>query len=291
MKQAGTALKWAVREMERRYRLLAACNTRHLDAYNRLLDADRSLVEKAVASIPVRGAWEKFEAVPLPYVIIIVDELADMLLTAGQDTEEQIARLAQKARAVGLHLVLATQRPSVDVLTGSIKANFPARIAYRVASKIDSRTILDASGAERLLGAGDMLYRQPGGARLQRIHGAWVAEDENMRVVNWLKNQARAEYDKAVLADPPEAPADEVDEFGAIAANDPVYRKAVGLIVATKQASTSFLQRRMRLGYSRAARIIDQMEQDGIVGPADGARPRQVLVSDDYVRKLDLPAE
>ncbi len=291
MKQAGNALKWAVREMERRYRLLAACNTRHLDAFNKIAENSPSTVEKAIQTIPARGEGEKYEAKTLPYVIIVVDELADMLMTTGQETEEAIARLAQKARAVGIHLVLATQRPSVDVLTGSIKANFPARIAYRVASKIDSRTILDASGAERLLGAGDMLYRQPGSARLQRVHGAYVSEDENLRVVQWLKGQAKAEYDKSILEDPPD-PAAADDEGGSdFASNDPMYEKAVRLVVATGQASTSFLQRRMRLGYSRAARIIDQMEQDEVIGPADGSRPRQVLVDSDFLSRLDQKAE
>jgi S-DNA-T family DNA segregation ATPase FtsK/SpoIIIE len=219
--------------------------------------------------------------------VIVVDELADLLMTTGNETEECIARLAQKARAVGIHLVLATQRPSVDILTGAIKANFPARIAFRCASKIDSRTILDASGAERLLGAGDMLYRPPGSARLVRVHGAFISEDECLNLVAWLKSQARCEYDKSVLEDPQEngeqgEPGDGSDGF-----SDPVYRQAVRLVVATGQASTSFLQRKMRLGYSRAARIVDQLEEDGIVGPADGAKPRQLMVGPEYLERMD----
>lgn len=291
MKQAANALRWAVREMERRYRLLASCNTRHLDHFNKLVLQDATVVEKAIQTIH-RQEGEKYEAKVLPYIVIVVDELADMLMTTGQETEEAIARLAQKARAVGIHLVLATQRPSVDVLTGSIKANFPARIAYRVASKIDSRTTLDASGAERLLGAGDMLYRQPGSARLQRVHGAYVSEEENLRVVTWLQGQAKAEYDKSILDDPPDPSTEgEAGETGDLAANDPMYRKAVRLVIATGQASTSFLQRRMRLGYSRAARIVDQMEQDGIVGPADGSRPRQILVDSEFLERMDQEDE
>ncbi|MCE5246008.1 DNA translocase FtsK 4TM domain-containing protein [bacterium] len=287
MKQAGNALKWAVREMDRRYRLLAACNVRHLDAFNKLVAASPSTVAKAIQTIPARAESESYEAAHLPYVVIVVDELADMLMTTGQEVEEAIARLAQKARAVGIHLVLATQRPSVDVLTGSIKANFPARIGFRVASKIDSRTILDASGAERLLGAGDMLYRQPGSARLQRVHGAFVSEDENLRVVQWLKAQGKADYDKSILEDPPEEAGAEGADGDVDMTNDPMYRKAVRLVVSTGQASTSFLQRRMRLGYSRAARIIDQMEREGIIGPADGSRPRQVLVESEFLERMD----
>jgi len=216
--------------------------------------------------------------------VIIVDELADMLMTTGQEAETAIARLAQKARAVGIHLVLATQRPSVDVLTGAIKANFPARIAYQVAQRVDSRTILDANGADKLLGRGDMLYRPPGSSRLLRLHGAFLSEDEVLRLVAWLKSQAEARYDESVLEPPPDEAADETGGSGA--ARDPAYRKAVELVIRTGQASTSFLQRKMQLGYSRAARIVDQMEEDGIVGPQQGSKPRQVLVGPDYLDRL-----
>lgn len=290
MKQAANALKWAVREMDRRYRLLASCNVRHLDAFNRLVETDPEGLGKAIAGIPRHGEGEVFEARRVPYLVIVVDELADLMMTTGAETEEAIARLAQKARAVGIHLVLATQRPSVDVLTGTIKANFPARIAYRVASKIDSRTILDASGGERLLGAGDMLFRPPGSARLLRIHGAYISEEEGLRMLAWLKGQAKAEYDKSVIEDPPE-PAAEGEEGEDIGSNDPLYRQAVRLVISSGQGSTSFLQRRMRLGYSRAARIIDAMEQDGILGPPDGSRPRQILVDTSYLERMDQEDE
>jgi S-DNA-T family DNA segregation ATPase FtsK/SpoIIIE len=285
MQRAGNGLKWAVREMERRYRLLASCNVRHLDSYNRLVQRSPETVEQAIEGIPPRNG-EKFDAEPLPYVVIVVDELADMLMTTGQDVEEAIARLAQKARAVGIHLILATQRPSVDVLTGAIKANFPARIAFRVASKIDSRTILDASGAERLLGAGDMLYRHPSSSRLLRVHGAWISEEESLRLVEWLKGQARAEYDKSVLEDPPEATGDGGAGLAGDA-EDPLYRQAARLVITAGQGSTSFLQRRMKLGYSRAARIVDQLEDNGILGPADGSKPRQVLVGHEFLERMD----
>ena len=290
MRLATNALKWGVREMERRYRLLASCNVRDLEGFNRHVEEDPHAVRKAIESIPRRGEGERFEAKTLPYIVVVVDELADLMMTTGHEAEEAIARLAQKARAVGIHLVLATQRPSVDILTGTIKANFPARIGFRVASRIDSRTILDASGAERLLGQGDMLFRLPGSSRLQRVHGAYVSEEEDLRIVRWLQTQAKAEYDKSVLEDQP----DPASENGggtteAFNPNDPVYRDAVRLVVQSGQASTSYLQRRMKLGYSRAARIIDQMQEDGIVGPPDGSKPRQILVETDYLERLDDP--
>ncbi|UCF66380.1 MAG: hypothetical protein JSV80_11345 [Acidobacteriota bacterium] len=285
MALAANALRWAVREMERRYRLLASCNVRHIHQFNKLVQREPEYVIQAIESIPHKGS-QKYEASKLPFVVIVVDEMADLMMVTRQDTEEAIARLAQKARAVGIHLVLATQRPSVDILTGTIKANFPARIAYRVFSKIDSRTILDSSGAERLLGAGDMLHRQPASARLLRIHGAFLSSEESLRVVAWLKKQAKADYDRSVLEESTsDVEGDDVGSTGA--SNDPMYAKAVRLVVATGQASTSFLQRRMRLGYSRAARIIDEMEACGIIGPADGSKPREVLVGPEFLDRLD----
>ncbi|MCU0224023.1 MAG: DNA translocase FtsK 4TM domain-containing protein [Acidobacteria bacterium] len=290
MRLATNALKWGVREMERRYRLLASCNVRDLEGFNRHVEEDPDAVRKAIESIPRRGEGERFEAKPLPYIVVVVDELADLMMTTGHEAEEAIARLAQKARAVGIHLVLATQRPSVDILTGTIKANFPARIGFRVASRIDSRTILDASGAERLLGQGDMLFRLPGSSRLQRVHGAYVSEEEDLRIVRWLQTQAKAEYDKSVLEDQPDSGADSGGgSTEAFNPNDPVYRDAVRLVVQSGQASTSYLQRRMKLGYSRAARIIDQMQEDGVVGPPDGSKPRQILVETDYLERLNDP--
>ncbi len=290
MRLATNALKWGVREMERRYRLLASCNVRDLEGFNRHVEEDPEGVRKAIESIPRRGEGERFEVKTLPYIVVVVDELADLMMTTGHEAEEAIARLAQKARAVGIHLVLATQRPSVDILTGTIKANFPARIGFRVASRIDSRTILDGSGAERLLGQGDMLFRLPGSSRLQRVHGAYVSEEEDLRIVRWLQTQAKAEYDKSVLEDQPEPASENGGGLGeAFNPNDPVYRDAVRLVVQSGQASTSYLQRRMKLGYSRAARIIDQMQEDGVVGPPDGSKPRQILVETDYLERLNDP--
>ncbi len=286
MKLASNALRWAVREMDRRYRLLAACNVRHLNAFNRKVDNDLDSVVKAIESIPSRGDGDAFQAKRMPYIIIVVDELADMLMTTGQEVEDAIARLAQKARAVGIHLILATQRPSVDVLTGAIKANFPARIAFRVASKIDSRTIIDAAGADKLLGAGDMLYRPPGSSRQIRVHGAWISEQEGLRLVAWLKKHAKVEYDKSVLKDPPvEAGSDADPSSGA--SEDPMYRQALRKVISEGHGSTSFLQRKLKLGYSRAARIVDQMEEDGILGPQDGSRPRKCLVGTDFLERMD----
>jgi S-DNA-T family DNA segregation ATPase FtsK/SpoIIIE len=285
MQRAANAFKWAVREMERRYKVLAACNVRHLDAYNRKVDQQPAAVERAMESLA--GSDGKVPpAERMPYVVIVVDELADMLMVTGQDVELAIARLAQKARAVGIHLILATQRPSVDVLTGAIKANFPARIAFQVATKIDSRTILDASGAESLLGSGDMLYRPPGSSRLIRVHGAWISEDEGIRIVDWLKQQADANYEESILEDPEEAGPDGAAGGGG-SQRDPMYRKAVELVIRTGHGSTSFLQRKLKLGYSRAARLVDQLEEDGILGPADGSKPRKALVDLDFLERLD----
>jgi S-DNA-T family DNA segregation ATPase FtsK/SpoIIIE len=287
MQRAANAFKWAVREMERRYRVLAACNVRHLDAYNRKVDNDPAAVERGLQVLADENGEGAPAAERLPYVVIVVDELADMLMITGQEVELAIARLAQKARAVGIHLVLATQRPSVDVLTGAIKANFPARIAFQVASKIDSRTILDASGAESLLGAGDMLYRPRGSSRLIRVHGAWVSEEEGIRVVEWLKQQADAEYDESILEDPDEAGGEGSEADAEMVRRDPMYRRALELVIRTGHGSTSYLQRRLRVGYSRAARLVDQLEEDGILGPADGAKPRKALVGLEFLERQD----
>ncbi len=284
MTLATNALKWAVREMERRYRVLAACSVRHLDGFNRRVEREPEEVERILGEMPLRDGEKRPSAEKIPYVVIIVDELADMLMTTGQEAEGAIARLAQKARAVGIHLVLATQRPSVDVLTGAIKANFPARIAYQVAQRVDSRTILDANGADRLLGKGDMLYRPPGSSRLLRLHGAFLSEEEVLRLVAWLKSQSEARYDDSVLEPPPDE--DTEGSGPGPGARDPAYWKAVELVVRTGQASTSYLQRKMQLGYSRAARIVDQMEEDGIVGPQQGSKPRQVLVGPEFLDRM-----
>jgi DNA segregation ATPase FtsK/SpoIIIE and related proteins len=254
-KMASRALLWAVREMERRYRLLEERRVKSFASYN-------------------QAAEEK-----LPFIVIIVDELADLMMVASKDVETSIARLAQMARAAGMHIILATQRPSVDVLTGLIKANFPTRISFKVSSKVDSRTILDGSGAEHLLGMGDMLFLPPGAAKLQRIHGAFISEQETDRLVAHLKSQGTVDYDESVLHGIEEIAEDSgtgSEEY------DEKYDEAVAVVTETGQASISMVQRRLRVGYNRAARMIEIMEKEGIVGPADGSRPREVLVRTTY---------
>jgi DNA segregation ATPase FtsK/SpoIIIE, S-DNA-T family len=209
----------------------------------------------------------------LPYIVIIIDELADLMMVAGHEVEEAITRLAQMARAVGIHLVLATQRPSVDVITGLIKANFPSRIAFRVSSKVDSRTIIDANGAEQLLGRGDMLFLPPGTSRLVRVHGAYVDEAEINRIVAHVKEQGLPVYDETITQTEDEASGNEAGS----GERDELFEQALRICVEMKRASTSVLQRRLRIGYGRAAAILDGMEREGFIGPADGARPRQIL--------------
>jgi len=279
-KLAANALRNAVREMERRLKLLAAKGVRNIDQYNRLFDKDTpSLFE------------EDSDDKPIPYIVIIIDELADLMMLDSSNVEESITRLAQMARAVGIHLVLATQRPSVDVITGLIKANFPARISFRVATKVDSRTILDANGAEALLGKGDMLYLPSGSARVHRLHAPLVTEKEIAAVVEFWKAQGSAEYQQQFL----EAPKDEREsasntddaEGSGGGEDDPLYQDAVKLVVEFGKASTSLLQRRLRVGYGRAAHLIDLMEQDGIVGAADGPKPREVLKRPDWISEIE----
>ena len=211
----------------------------------------------------------------LPYIVVVIDELSDLMMTSAKEVEEPITRLAQMARAVGVHLIIATQRPSVDVITGVIKANFPARIAFQVASKIDSRTILDKMGAERLLGLGDMLFIPPGSFDPQRIHGAFISEQEIHGITEYIKAQGAPEYDETIVtvAEEDEATQEEEEEY------DELYDRAVAIVADTGQASISMLQRRMRVGYNRAARMIERMEKEGVVGPSDGVRPREVLVN------------
>jgi S-DNA-T family DNA segregation ATPase FtsK/SpoIIIE len=225
---------------------------------------------------------------PLPYLVLIIDELADLMLVSSKEVEASISRLAAKARAVGIHLILATQRPSVDVITGVIKANLPSRVAFKVASKVDSRTIIDSNGAELLLGNGDMLFIPPGTARLIRIHGAYVSEKETQDIVDHLKNQGRPAYDDSVLS----YGADAADESGGAAgtdadAKDGLYNDAVRVVVGEGRASTSLLQRRLSIGYGRAAKLVDMMFNSGIVGPADGSKPREVLVGLDFLERLE----
>lgn len=259
-KMASRALLWAVREMERRYRLLEERRVKSFATYNQVSE-------------------EK-----LPFIVIIVDELADLMMVASKDVETSIARLAQMARAAGMHIILATQRPSVDVLTGLIKANFPTRISFKVSSKVDSRTILDGSGAEHLLGMGDMLFLPPGAAKLQRIHGAFISEQETERLVTRLKEQGTAEYDDTVLQVTEE---EQEGIEGGEEDYDEKYDEAVAIVTETGQASISMVQRRLRVGYNRAARMIEIMEREGIVGPADGSRPREVLVRSAYSENDD----
>ncbi|HET6176414.1 MAG TPA: DNA translocase FtsK [Candidatus Sulfotelmatobacter sp.] len=281
-KLAANALRNAVREMERRLKLLAAKGVRNIDQYNKLFD------QNGTPSLFDEESDEK----PIPYIVIIIDELADLMMLDSSNVEESITRLAQMARAVGIHLVLATQRPSVDVITGLIKANFPARVSFRVATKVDSRTILDANGAEALLGKGDMLYLPSGSARVHRLHAPFVTEKEIAAVVEFWKAQGTAEYQQEFLAPPKgerEAGAEGSGEPGeeGEAQDDPMYGDAVKLVVEFGKASTSLLQRRLRIGYGRAAHLIDLMEQDGIVGAADGPKPREVLKRPDWISEIE----
>jgi S-DNA-T family DNA segregation ATPase FtsK/SpoIIIE len=280
-KLAANALRNAVREMEQRLKLLAAKGVRNIEQYNKLFDQGEtpSLFD------------EESEEKPLPYIVIIIDELADLMMLDSNNVEESITRLAQMARAVGIHLVLATQRPSVDVITGLIKANFPARVSFRVATKVDSRTILDANGAEALLGKGDMLYLPSGSARVHRLHAPFVTEKEIAAVVEFWKAQGMAEYQQKFLEAPKDEPAIGTNDAGpgeeGEAADDPMYADAVKLVVEFGKASTSLLQRRLRIGYGRAAHLIDLMEQDGIVGAADGPKPREVLKRPDWISEIE----
>jgi len=278
-KLAANALRNAVREMERRLKLLAEKGVRNVDQYNRLFDDDEPGLFDEQSDEPRR----------LPYIIIIIDELADLMMLDQGNVEESITRLAQMARAVGIHLILATQRPSVDVITGLIKANFPARISFRVATKVDSRTILDANGAESLLGRGDMLYLPSGSARVHRLHAPFVAEKEIAAVVEFWRGQATAQYEEKFLQAPKEEKNDagESGEDGAEGEHDELYEDAVRLVIEFGKASTSLLQRRLRIGYGRAAHLIDLMQKDGIVGNPDGPKPREVLKKPEWLSEVE----
>jgi DNA segregation ATPase FtsK/SpoIIIE, S-DNA-T family len=272
-KIAANVLKWAVTEMEKRIRMLASEGVRNIDQFNNIIKAERA---------PGPNGEEREELKPLHYIVIIIDELADLMMVSSHEVEESITRLAQMARAVGIHLILATQRPSVDVLTGLIKANFPSRISFRVAARVDSRTILDSIGAERLLGKGDMLFLPPGTARLTRLHGAFVSEKEIARLTSYLRKSGKPAYDDTVgKTDRAAEAAAEIED------RDELFDEAVRFVVQSGQASTSMLQRRFRIGFSRAGRLVDLMERDGIVGPADGSKPREILVAADYYETVD----
>jgi S-DNA-T family DNA segregation ATPase FtsK/SpoIIIE len=282
-KKATNALRNAVLEMERRLKLMAGLGVRNIDQYNRkvrqLMNEPRQLFEDEL--------HVEEELKPLPLILILIDELADLMMLERANVEESVTRLAQMARAVGMHLVLATQRPSVDVITGLIKANFPARISFRVATRVDSRTVLDVMGAEHLLGKGDMLFLPPGSSRLIRVHGAFVTETETNKVVDFWKEQARPEYDQTFLLPPP--PEDEEgEEAGELdGTEDAMYQDAVRVVLELGKASTSTLQRRLRLGYGRAARILDMMQREGIIGPPDGSKPREVLKRPDWLQEVE----
>lgn len=283
--RAANALGWAVREMEKRYRRLAEFGVRNIEQFNMMLQrGEEEMMANAKKSRngSPRADFTPSELKPIPYLVVIIDELADLMMCASASVEFCIMRLAQMARAVGIHLILATQRPSVDVITGTIKNNLPARISFRVASKVDSRVILDAHGAENLLGKGDMLFLAPGTSRLQRIHGAYVDEDEVRAVVDFWRNQARPEYQDEVTAPPPEdAEAKKADKRSSD--QDEYFEEALRLVVNAGEASISNIQRKLRLGYARAGRIVDMMEAEGLVGPPEGSKPRRLLIDASWV--------
>lgn len=283
-KRAGYALKWAVSEMENRYKHLAAFSVRNIEQYNtEVCEQAKGRAAKGAGAEEEKGDPPQ----PLPYIVVIIDELADLMMVAAREVEESITRLAQMARAVGIHLVLATQRPSVDVITGLIKANFPSRISFRVSSKVDSRTIIDTNGAEGLLGQGDMLFLGPGTSRLIRVHGAYVDEKECKRICDFIRSQGNPAYNEKVIMNDKESEGSEMGDL----AKDDKYDDAVRIVIKSQKASTSLLQRHLRIGYGRAASIVDMMEREGIVGSEDGTKPRQVLVKPDFLERFDQMRE
>jgi len=297
-KEAASALRWATQEMENRYRLLAEAAVRNISQYNHLIlskeqgqpqpdeQPQKPLPDELSKTSSQEDPSQKepsLPAAPLPYIVIVIDEFADLMIMSAREVETLLIRLAQMARAVGIHLIIATQRPSVDVVTGLIKANFPSRISFRVSSKTDSRTILDANGAEKLLGQGDMLFLPPGSSDLVRLHGSSITEGEIKRLVNYLRTQGRPEYNDTILT----FSADDIKAGGGSKQADEeeyddLYDKAVDLVIKTRQASISMIQRRLRIGYNRAARMIELMERDGVVSKPQGGKPREVLIGSDY---------
>ena len=273
-KKAANALRWAVHEMEERYKTLAAEGVRNIEQYNRNI---RLVLEEGGSASKDADAPR-----PLPFIVVVIDELADLMMVASNEVEESIARLAQMARAVGIHLILATQRPSVDVVTGLIKANMPSRISFRLSSKTDSRTILDANGAEQLLGRGDMLFLPPASSRCIRLHGPYISEQESARLASFLRKQGKPVFNDAITAEEEKPEAGGVDMQ-----RDDLYDEAARIIVGSGQASISFLQRRLRIGFSRAARLVDMMEAEGLVSPGSGGKPREVLVDRGYFEEVD----
>jgi len=272
-KKAANALRWAVREMEERYKTLAAEGVRNIEQYNRNIRL--VLAESGAANDPDAPK-------PLPFVVVVIDELADLMMVASNEVEESICRLAQMARAVGIHLILATQRPSVDVVTGLIKANLPSRISFRLSSKTDSRTILDSNGAEQLLGKGDMLFLPPASSRCIRLHSPYISEQESARLASFLRKQGNPVFDDSITAE------DEKAGLGGVAfEKDDLYEEAARIVVGTGQASISHLQRKLRIGFSSAARLVDMMESEGLVSQGAGGKPREVLVGHSYFEEVD----
>jgi S-DNA-T family DNA segregation ATPase FtsK/SpoIIIE len=293
-RKAVVALKWAVREMEERYRKMSKVGVRNIDGYNARMKQASAKGEQISRTIqtgfdPESGEpvfeKESMDLAPMPYIVVIIDEMADLMMVAGKDIEGAVQRLAQMARAAGIHVVMATQRPSVDVITGTIKANFPTRISFQVTSKIDSRTILGEQGAEQLLGQGDMLY-MAGGGRISRLHAPFVADDEVEKIVSHLKAQGSPEYVEAVTEEPEEG---EYGEPGAMggeggASGDDLYDQAVAVVLRDKKVSTSYVQRRLQIGYNKAASLIERMEREGLISPANATGKREILVPGDSAR-------
>jgi S-DNA-T family DNA segregation ATPase FtsK/SpoIIIE len=271
-KKASNALKWAVHEMEERYKTLAGEGVRNIEQYNRNIRA----------ALAERGPQDDDERKLLPFIVVVIDELADLMMVAGNEVEESIARLAQMARAVGIHLILATQRPSVDVITGLIKANLPSRISFRVSSKTDSRTILDSNGAEQLLGKGDMLFLPPASSRAIRLHGPYISEQESARLASFLRKQGKPVFDDTITEEEEKAAGGALDFE-----KDDLYDEAARIVVSSGQVSISYLQRKLRIGFSRAARLVDMMEAEGLVSPGAGGKPREVLVDRSYFEEVD----
>jgi S-DNA-T family DNA segregation ATPase FtsK/SpoIIIE len=288
-KKAVVALKWTVREMEERYKKMSKLGVRNIDGYNQRLEQARKKGEVLTRTVQTGYDRDTGEAIfeteelnlePMPFIVVIIDEMADLMMVAGKDIEGAIQRLAQMARAAGIHVIMATQRPSVDVITGTIKANFPTRISFQVTSKIDSRTILGEQGAEQLLGMGDMLY-MAGGGRIQRVHGPFVADDEVEKIVAHLKTQGIPQYLDSVTEEDEEDSGDAPAGTDALAESNDIYDQAVAVVLRDRKVSTSYIQRRLGIGYNRAASLIERMEKEGLIGPANHAGKREILVPDE----------
>jgi S-DNA-T family DNA segregation ATPase FtsK/SpoIIIE len=282
MRQAAHGLTWCVAEMERRYKLMSKMGVRNLAGFNVKMDDAKARGE--LVPNPFSLTPEEPEPLDrLPHIVVVIDELADLMMVASNEVEESICRLAQMARAVGIHLILATQRPSVDVITGLIKANMPSRISFRVSSKTDSRTILDSNGAEQLLGRGDMLFLPPASSRCIRLHGPYISEQESARLASFLRKQGKPVFNESITAEGDEKTGPGGLDFD----KDELYDEAARIVVSTGQASISYLQRRLRVGFSRAARLVDMMEAEGLVSPGAGGKPREVLVDRGYFEEVD----